>query len=90
MVPSISITRPTDFLSIREELLPLPSAEQGYRSVLLLGTTGAGKTGRLVYQREEIRRPVTGHFRPHRRPCPEEGVDIPLESDQDQRCDRAS
>jgi|CXWK01.1.fsa_nt_gi hypothetical protein len=28
----------------REELLPLPSANEGYRTVLLLGTTGAGKT----------------------------------------------
>lgn len=33
-----------DFAAIREELIPLPSAEDGYRSVLLLGTTGAGKT----------------------------------------------
>jgi energy-coupling factor transporter ATP-binding protein EcfA2 len=41
---SLSINRPTDFLSVREELLPLPGAEQGYRRVLLLGTTGAGKT----------------------------------------------
>lgn len=44
VMPSISITRRTDFLSVREELLPLPGAELGYRRVLLLGTTGAGKT----------------------------------------------
>jgi len=29
---------------LRDELLPLPDADQGYRSVLMLGTTGAGKT----------------------------------------------
>lgn len=28
----------------RERAIPLPSADQGYRRVLLLGTTGAGKT----------------------------------------------
>lgn len=33
-----------DAESLRDELLPLPSADQGYRSVLMLGTTGAGKT----------------------------------------------
>lgn len=33
-----------DFRGIRNELLPLPVAEDGYRRVLLLGTTGAGKT----------------------------------------------
>jgi len=31
-------------LALRDELLPLPGADQGYRHVLLLGTTGAGKT----------------------------------------------
>ena len=31
-------------LTLRDRLLPLPGAEQGYASVLLLGTTGAGKT----------------------------------------------
>lgn len=29
---------------LREQVLPLPDARQGYRRVLLLGTTGAGKT----------------------------------------------
>lgn len=33
-----------DFAALREELLPLPGAEDGYRTILLLGTTGAGKT----------------------------------------------
>jgi hypothetical protein len=30
--------------ALRDELLPLPDADQDYRSVLMLGTTGAGKT----------------------------------------------
>ncbi|WP_237405870.1 hypothetical protein [Streptomyces sp. M2CJ-2] len=34
----------TDFRALREELLPLPTQADGYRHVLLLGTTGAGKT----------------------------------------------
>ena len=34
----------TDFAALREEIIPLPSKEEGYRKVLLLGTTGAGKT----------------------------------------------
>lgn len=33
-----------DFQELREALLPLPTEEEGYRTVLLLGTTGAGKT----------------------------------------------
>ncbi|WP_089315289.1 hypothetical protein [Actinomadura mexicana] len=33
-----------DFLAVRDELLPLPGEAEGYRHVLLLGTTGAGKT----------------------------------------------
>ncbi|MGI5208709.1 hypothetical protein ACQEU6_44975 [Spirillospora sp. CA-108201] len=33
-----------NFLAVRDELLPLPGAAEGYRHVLLLGTTGAGKT----------------------------------------------
>lgn len=33
-----------DFLAVRDSLLPLPGADEGYRRVLLLGTTGAGKT----------------------------------------------
>lgn len=35
----------TDFIAIREEVIPLPPSDpEGYRHVLLLGTTGAGKT----------------------------------------------
>lgn len=34
----------TDFPSIRDGILPMPAADAGYRRVLLLGTTGAGKT----------------------------------------------
>lgn len=34
----------TDFRGLREEFLPLPSLADGYPHVLLLGTTGAGKT----------------------------------------------
>jgi hypothetical protein len=34
----------TDFRSIRDDLLALPTAADGYKNVLLLGTTGAGKT----------------------------------------------
>ncbi|MGD9794045.1 MAG: hypothetical protein AB7V43_11240 [Acidimicrobiia bacterium] len=33
-----------DYEAIRDEVLPLPGPEEGYRSVLMLGTTGAGKT----------------------------------------------
>lgn len=33
-----------DYESIRDELLPLPAGHLDYRTVLLLGTTGAGKT----------------------------------------------
>ncbi|WP_216912447.1 hypothetical protein [Nocardia noduli] len=33
-----------DSLALREQFIPLPSRAQGYRKVLLLGTTGAGKT----------------------------------------------
>ncbi len=33
-----------DTRAIRESLLPLPGRDEGYRSVLLVGTTGAGKT----------------------------------------------
>jgi hypothetical protein len=33
-----------DFADLREKLLPLPGADDGYRTVLFLGTTGAGKT----------------------------------------------
>ncbi|QHN32409.1 hypothetical protein GII32_20250 [Gordonia amarae] len=33
-----------DFAKLREQVLPLPDESEGYRRVLLLGTTGAGKT----------------------------------------------
>ncbi|WP_434740398.1 hypothetical protein [Micromonospora sp. SH-82] len=33
-----------DFAGVREKLLPLPTAADGYRTVMMLGTTGAGKT----------------------------------------------
>ena len=34
-----------DFMDIREQVIPIPSSEDsGYRSALLLGTTGTGKT----------------------------------------------
>lgn len=39
------VPQPTDFMAVREQVMPLPSSEtSGYRSALLLGTTGAGKT----------------------------------------------
>ncbi|MFI7356538.1 hypothetical protein ACIBTP_21655 [Streptomyces avidinii] len=34
----------TDFRTIRDDLLALPGAAEGYKHVLLVGTTGAGKT----------------------------------------------
>ncbi len=34
----------TDSLALRERSIPLPGTAEGYRKVLLLGTTGAGKT----------------------------------------------
>ncbi|MFJ9936409.1 hypothetical protein ACIRSJ_25225 [Streptomyces virginiae] len=34
----------SDFRAIRDDLLPLPTGADGYRHVLLIGTTGAGKT----------------------------------------------
>lgn len=33
-----------DFATVRDHQIPLPTTDQGYRKVLLLGTTGAGKT----------------------------------------------
>ena len=37
--------QPTDFMSVREQVIPIPSSDDSdYRSALLLGTTGAGKT----------------------------------------------
>ncbi len=33
-----------DFAKLRDQVLPLPGESDGYRTVLLLGTTGAGKT----------------------------------------------
>ena len=39
------VPEPTDFRGIRETEIPLPGPENGdYRRVLLLGTTGSGKT----------------------------------------------
>lgn len=39
------VPQPTDFMSVREQVIPIPSSEDSdYRSALLLGTTGAGKT----------------------------------------------
>jgi energy-coupling factor transporter ATP-binding protein EcfA2 len=39
------IPEEVDYTTLRDEVIPLPeSDEEGYRSVLLLGTTGAGKT----------------------------------------------
>jgi hypothetical protein len=35
---------PVDGEALREEVIPLPTVEQGYRRILLVGTTGAGKT----------------------------------------------
>lgn len=34
----------TQAVTLRDQYIPLPTADQGYRRVLLLGTTGAGKT----------------------------------------------
>jgi hypothetical protein len=34
----------TDYAVLRQKVIPLPTTEDGYRTVLLLGTTGAGKT----------------------------------------------
>jgi energy-coupling factor transporter ATP-binding protein EcfA2 len=34
----------TDFVAVRDHEIPLASSTEGYRQVLLLGTTGAGKT----------------------------------------------
>ena len=37
--------QPTDFMNVREQIIPIPSSDDSdYRSALLLGTTGAGKT----------------------------------------------
>jgi energy-coupling factor transporter ATP-binding protein EcfA2 len=36
-------------LEVRNEALPLPTAEQGYTQVMLVGTTGAGKTSLLSH-----------------------------------------
>lgn len=33
-----------DYAELRDDRLPLPGEDEGYRTVLLLGTTGAGKT----------------------------------------------
>jgi hypothetical protein len=34
----------TDYARLRQDLIPLPTTDDGYRTVLLVGTTGAGKT----------------------------------------------
>lgn len=34
----------TDFEAVRNDFVPLPGADEDYRTVLMLGTTGAGKT----------------------------------------------
>ena len=39
------VPQPTDFMNVREQVIPIPSSDDSdYRSALLLGTTGAGKT----------------------------------------------
>ncbi len=39
------VPQPTDFMSVRKQVIPIPSSDDSdYRSALLLGTTGAGKT----------------------------------------------
>jgi hypothetical protein len=38
---------PSNTWEIRNEVVPLPSAEEGYAKVLMVGTTGAGKTSLL-------------------------------------------
>lgn len=37
-------SEPSDFLSVRESVIPLPPLNSEYRRVLLVGTTGSGKT----------------------------------------------
>ena len=37
----------TDYRAMREQYLPLPTKDKGYASVLLVGTTGTGKTSLL-------------------------------------------
>lgn len=49
-----------DYRTVRDGLLPLPGPPEGYRSVLLLGTTGAGKT--------TVVRQLLGHGRGERFP----------------------
>lgn len=39
------VPQPTDFMGVRKQVIPIPSSDDSdYRSALLLGTTGAGKT----------------------------------------------
>ncbi len=40
-------TAPSNTWEIRNEILPLPSVDEGYAKVLMVGTTGAGKTSLL-------------------------------------------
>lgn len=42
--PEPELEQRNDSLALRDRLLPLPGPAEGYRHVLLLGTTGAGKT----------------------------------------------
>lgn len=49
-----------DFAGIRERHLPLPGPDNGYRRVLLLGTTGAGKT--TIVRQILGTRPTTERF----------------------------
>ncbi len=42
---NINLHQPTDLMGVREQVIPIPSSvDSDYRSALLLGTTGAGKT----------------------------------------------
>jgi energy-coupling factor transporter ATP-binding protein EcfA2 len=38
------VPEPIDWQQVREDAIPLPSTDEDYRTVLFLGTTGAGKT----------------------------------------------
>ena len=52
---------------IRENLLPLPSSDDGYNKILFVGTTGAGKSTLLQYFTNWIRKsssfiPISKYF----------------------------
>jgi energy-coupling factor transporter ATP-binding protein EcfA2 len=38
------LPEPTDFFSVRDSVIPLPPSDSEYRRILLVGTTGSGKT----------------------------------------------